>query len=266
MFRLRTTTFLSHNFEGLPAYFSADPDLLRVNRMKKKGPIAVIAALAVLLAVLIGVMLAKNKNTADDINKTTAENTQTKLLYTLSNGCEIIGFKGISGTFPEDGKDSKTENTSAIIIKNNTDKHFQLIDLVIETDKEKLEFRLTTLFAGSLMTVFEKNGRKFAEDMKIKAARLVQSIEFPSSPTVYPDIFEITVHDGVLNIKNISGSDIGSDIFVYYKNIDENSDWYGGITYRTVAGGGLKVGELRQLPASHFKKESSKVVFVTYAN
>ena len=70
----------------------------------------------------------------------------------------------------------------------------------------------------------------------------------------------------MLNIKNISGSDIGSDIFVYYKNIDENSDWYGGITYRTVAGGGLKVGELRQLPASHFKKESSKVVFVTYAN
>ena len=50
------------------------------------------------------------------------------------------------------------------------------------------------------------------------------------------------------------------------KSIDENSDWYGGITYRTVASGGLKVGELRQLPASHFKKESSKVVFVTYAN
>ena len=135
-----------------------------------------------------------------------------------------------------------------------------------ETDKEKLEFRLTTLFAGSQMTVFEKNGRRFAGDMKIKAVRLAQSIEFPSSPTVYPDIFEITAHDGVLNIKNISGSDIASDIFVYYKNIDENSDWYGGITYRTVAGGGLKKDELRQLPASHFKKESSKVVFVTYAN
>ena len=51
----------------------------------------------------------------------------------------------------------------------------------------------------------------------------------------------------------------------YDKSIDENSDWYGGITYRTAVSGGLKNGELRQLPASHFTKAGSKVVFVTYA-
>ena len=221
---------------------------------------SVIAALLCLLLVSCGERPEKY------VTDTGESKSGTNMYYSLENGCEIIEIKSISGVFPEDGSDAETGNTAAIVVKNKSGRHFQLMNIVIETDKGSLEFQLTTLFSGSRMTVFEKNSKQYDKNMTVKSVQLTRSVEFSEEPTVHPDIFEITVHDSVLNIKNISGSDIDGDIYVYYKSTDENSNWYGGITYRTCAGGGLKNGELRQLPANHFKSGSSKVVFVTYAN
>lgn len=239
--------------------------------MKKKGLIAVIAVFAVLVTAIIGVALTgrdqtENKMSTDNGKETSVSDSMDFFPYTLSNGCEILEIKGVSGTFPEDGTDMEKENVAALVIRNGTDQHFQLMNLVVETDQGKFEFQLTTFFADSIMTVFEKNACPFREKMKIQSVRLTRSVEFAPPPTVYPEVFEITVHDSVLNIKNISGSDIDSDIYIYYKSVDDNSDWYGGITYRTGVQGGLKNNELRQLPASHFRSGKSKVVFVTYAD
>ena len=238
--------------------------------MKKKIIPVVVAVLAV-LSVLIGIVVTNdNRKPSESLTTGSVKETETAIRpsqfpYTLANGCEIVELKGLSGAFPEDGTNDIKENTAAIVVRNGTESHFQLMNIVIETDKGNLEFQLTTFFADSWMTVFEKNARTFSRDMKIKSVKLIKSVVFAVPPTVYSDIFEITVHDSVLNIKNISGSDIDGNIFIYYKSIDENSDWYGGITYRTAVSGGLKNGELRQLPASHFTKAGSKVVFVTYA-
>ncbi|MDD6012351.1 MAG: hypothetical protein PUC33_05840 [Oscillospiraceae bacterium] len=188
-----------------------------------------------------------------------------QLPYRLENGCDIVAFKGVTGVYPEDGADAEKENIAALVVENSTEDSFQLMNITVETDRGTLAFDLTTLFTGSKITVLEKNAAVFSSDMKIKSVTVTRSIAFSQPPTVYPDIFEISVHDSVLNVRNISGADIHEDIFIYYKTIDENGDWYGGITYRTRADRGLRNGELRQLPASHFRTESSKVVFVTYA-
>ncbi len=230
--------------------------------MKKKIFIAVIAALAVVCAALIGVKLMKSgENTVTD-SKVTTEVRQLKIPYTLSNGCEIADIKAYSGPFVEDGSDSEKTNVFALVIKNTTGKHFQYMTVNMKIGEKDYNFKLTTLFDNSAVTVLESTGAPYTDE-KIDTVTLVQSIEFPSEPTVHPNELEITVMDGLMNVKNISGKDISSDIYVYYK-LTDGDDWLGGITYRASTGGGLKNGELRQIPAKHFKKDSCKVVFTEY--
>ncbi|MGN1443826.1 MAG: hypothetical protein ACI4XE_08250 [Acutalibacteraceae bacterium] len=231
--------------------------------MKKKIIIAVFAALSVIAAAMIGVKFAKsNRNTVSTSTDTTAVSSQLKLPYTLSNGCEIAEIKSYSGPFVEDGSDVEKTDVFALVIKNTTGKHFQYMTVNIQIGGNDYNFKLTTLFDNSAVTVLESTGAPY-NDQKIDTVTLTQSVEFSSDPTVHPKELEITVMDGLMNVKNISGKDITSDIYVYYK-LTDGDDWFGGITYRANVGGGLKNGELRQIPANHFKKESCKVVFTEY--
>jgi len=66
-----------------------------------------------------------------------------------------------------------------------------------------------------------------------------------------------------LNVKNISGADIGEDIYIYYKYTFGIS-LYGGITFRTKVQGGLKADELKQVMTSHFNPDTCVIVDVEY--
>ena len=232
--------------------------------MKKKIIIAVFAVLAVIAAAIIGVKIAKNKKepVTAETEATTAFFSQLKLPYTLSNGCEIAEIKSYNGPFVEDGSDVEKTDVFALVIKNTTGKHFQYMTINLKIGEKDYNFKLTTLFDNSAVTVLESSGAPY-NDKKIDTVTLTQSVEFSSDPTVHPKELEITVMDGLMNVKNISGKDITSDIYVYYK-LTDGDDWFGGITYRASVNGGLKNGELRQIPANHFKKESCKVVFTEY--
>lgn len=230
--------------------------------MKKKVWITVVAVLAVLAVVLVGTKLIKGEKSGNtDVQAETTVN-QLNLPYTLGNGCEIAEIKPYSGPFVEDGSDSEKQNVYALVIKNTTGKNFQYMNLKLTIAGRDYIFKVTTLFDNSAVTVLESTGAQYTQT-KADTVELTQSIEFPSSPTVHPKELEITVMDGLMNVKNISGKDIDGNIYVYYKQTD-GDDWFGGITYRASANGGLKSGEIRQIPANHFKKDSCKVVFTEY--
>lgn len=231
--------------------------------MKKKIIIAAVAVLVVIAAAIIGIKFAENdKETETAVTEETTVVSQLKLPYKLSNGCEIAQIKSYNGPFVEDGSDVEKTDVFALVIKNTTGKHFQYMTVNIKIGEKDYNFKLTTLFDNSAVTVLESTGAAY-NDQKIDTVTLTQSVEFSSDPTVHPKELEITVMDGLMNVKNISGKDITSDIYVYYK-LTDGDDWFGGITYRASVSGGLKNGELRQIPANHFKKESCKVVFTEY--
>ena len=56
--------------------------------------------------------------------------------------------------------------------------------------------------------------------------------------------------------------DISGDIYIYYK-FAATDIFYGGITFRVRVEGGLKAGELRQIPAGHFKPGECRIVQVS---
>ncbi len=168
-----------------------------------------------------------------------------------------------TGQFPEDGSFSQKENVFAIKVSNESDKDLRLLRIVAVTDKKEMLFEITTLTAGSKITVFEKNGQTLEENEKIIDFKPQNRVDFEHNISIKEEKIELMTMDRVLNIKNISGKDISADVFVYYKKIDENGDYFGGITFRSRAQG-LKNGELKQLPASNFDVQNSKVIFVDY--
>lgn len=183
---------------------------------------------------------------------------------TLSEDIEIEKAFLYNGEFPEDGSFKVENEVFALKVANKSDKDIQLVRIYVVTDQKECLFEITTLPSQKSVTVFEKNAQSVSEDEKILEIREENKVFFTHKLSLCTDEFEITQLDEVLNIKNISSNDITTDIYVYFKRVDDNGDYYGGITFRANVGK-LKADEFKQIPARHFVKESSEVLFVDYA-
>ena len=84
---------------------------------------------------------------------------------------------------------------------------------------------------------------------------------FPQEPETWEDRLKIQALDGALNVTNISGKDITGDVVIYYKNASSDI-LYGGITYRVTIKGGIKAGEIKQVPAAHYTAKGSRVMWI----
>ncbi len=169
-----------------------------------------------------------------------------------------------SGAFVEDGSFEEKTDVAAIKVKNTSDKNIQLARIFITTTAKELFFEITTLPAGAVVTVLEKNAQTLTEDEEFTDFRVENRVDFQATLTLHEDSFLVQANDKTINIKNICETEFTSDIYVYYKNKDADGNYFGGITFRTKADG-LKPGEIKQLPASHFMKTDSEVMFVDYA-
>ncbi len=169
-----------------------------------------------------------------------------------------------SGVFPEDGKDDIKENIPALKVRNNSGKDIQLLRIFAKTDKKEFLFEITTLPAGAVVTAFEKNAAALGEGESIISFTAKNRIDFEKPLQLHSEIFELTEHNGIFNIRNISEKDIRSEIYVYYKKKDSDGNYFGGITFRAGAEG-LSVNELKQLPATHFNTQDCEVLFIDFA-
>ena len=61
-------------------------------------------------------------------------------------------------------------------------------------------------------------------------------------------------------MKNKSDKDITENIVIYYKDY-AYSRFTSGVTYRVTIEGGLKSGEIKQIPAKHFVNGKSMIMF-----
>lgn len=189
---------------------------------------------------------------------------EAQLPVSLGNDLVITGAFLYSGEFPEDATFREEKDVFALKVVNRSSKDLQLVRIYVTTDKKECLFEITTLPSQKAVTVLEKNAQTLSHDEKIIQIREENTIFFEQKLSLHSEKFQITEHDRVLNIKNISNEDLSSDVYVYYKKTDADGSYFGGITFRSNAGK-LKKDEFRQIPASHFSKEDSEVLFVGYA-
>ena len=75
--------------------------------------------------------------------------------------------------------------------------------------------------------------------------------------------FALYPADGVLNLQNISGAALDSDVYLCYKNYRDGLFW-GGIAYRAAFSGGFAADETRQSLQSHYTVDGSVILYMLY--
>ena len=178
----------------------------------------------------------------------------------ITDGVYISDIFGYSGLYMEDGSNTACTNVCAVLLRNDSDQHYQYVKFELETAGGTYTFAATTLFSGAQMTVLCENGAAFT-GAEVLSMRVIAVAPFTETPTVHTDTLEISYTDGFINVKNISGKTL-TNVYIYYKNTDANG-YLGGITYRA-SFGDLAPGELKQSGASNMHRATGKVVFATY--
>ncbi len=231
-----------------------------------------------IVGVMIGVMLWRlvpheqsvastkpHQIASTDVSASTeqlAEQTaQVQLPIDLGDGLFLTGIRDFSGIYMEDGTDDVVQGLLSVVLENRSTHDLQYAQITLDYGDEDAAFEVTNLPSGGQVVLLEKSRMTYREDQLLGAyADQVAMLEqFP----MYPDLFEISTSDNIINVRNISGEDISGDIFVYYKNVG-GGIYYGGITYRVRIEGGLKAGEIRQVLAVHYYEDTSEILMVSY--
>ncbi len=222
----------------------------------------VLPILLVLILLFVGGCTDKTDDNGENNGTVVFRNKEFPMM--LNSDIEITKAFLYSGEFPEDGGFSNKNEVFALKVLNKSQKDIQLVRIYVVTDQNEYFFEITTLPSQKAVTVLEKGAQTISEDEKILEIREENKVFFENKLSLATDKFQITPLDKVINIKNISNDDVSSDVYVYFKRVDADGDYFGGITFRSNAGQ-LKSGEFKQIPASHFMKENSEVLFVDYA-
>ena len=182
----------------------------------------------------------------------------------LGYGIYVTDIGSYTGMYMEDGSDEILSGILMMVVKNDGAQDIQYAEITMDMGETQANFAITTLPVGESMVVLEKN--RLAWDAETDYSAILPKIEniayFQDPVSTMEDKFEITIVDGAINVKNISGVDIEGTVMVYYKNAAEDL-LYGGITYRVTIEGGLKADEIRQVMTKHASDTGSRIMFVT---
>lgn len=239
-------------------------------RQRKKKIILITAVTLIVLAIILAVCLLRPRTSDMEIPSqglsSGASGQQTKPLQEpidLGSGLILTKLSEVTGNFPEDGKDEFVESMLSATFFNEGEQTIQYASVRVTIGEEIFTFTLTTLPAGKSVRVFEADKKELAEASGTISAALESFAYFQEEPSVHEDELEITVSDGAISVKNISGKDINKEISVFYKTVSGDT-FIGGITYRLRVPAGLAAGEEYKGNAMHASEKMSNVMFVTY--
>ena len=186
---------------------------------------------------------------------------ETQPPINLGYGLQITDSGSYTGLYMEDGSNEIVSDVMMVVVENTGEEDIQLAEFTAVSGGEEYRFKLTNLAAGERAVLLEQE-RRASSGAALDSAVAGNVALFPESMELYEDTIEIGGLEGMLNVQNISSSDISGDICIYYKYAAQDI-YYGGITFRVRIEGGLKAGELRQIPAGHFDPDGCAVVQVT---
>lgn len=225
---------------------------------RRKKRIYITTAILIVLAIILAVCL---------LNKKAPESMQQAALLNepidLGSGLKLTELLEVTGNFPEDGSDEFVENMLSATFVNEGENTIQYSSVQVTVGEENYTFAFSTLPAGEAIRVFEADKKELLKSENEVSAEAEAIAYFQEEPSLYEDELELAVSDGIISVKNISGTDIDKEISIFYKNVSGDT-YIGGITYRLRVPAGLAAGEEYKGNAMHASEKMSKVMFVTY--
>lgn len=237
-------------------------------KLNKKNTALTVAVTAIVVGIVLFaalVLLLPNLAKSGDGEETTAaEQTEIKRFdpIELGEGIVLTALSKASGPFPEDGSNTNVENVLCATFENTAKKTLQYAKVFVTVGDKIYNFEFTTIPAGESVVAFETtkaSANNVNGDISAEAEYIVF---FETEPTLFESDLEISVSNGMITVKNISGKDIDKEISLFYKNKIDGK-YMGGITYR-VRVSGIKAGETVSGYSSHADESSTKVMFCQY--
>ena len=216
----------------------------------KKRYIAI--GLAVLIAVaVIAVILVKKNSDAKDSQTTTVAFQNAQLGVTVDGWLKIIEIDEYYGRL-------------AVVAENVSDSDVEYALLTVKTKSGELTFNVSALLRGTKAVLLCNEDVGSNPGEVYTAWQTKDKVDFEKTPVMNDDKLEISVLDGSVSVKNISGKDIESDIYIYYK--DKKDDLVNGsVTYKFRVDG-IKADSQTYVKAPELNENNCMIIFTDYDN
>lgn len=194
-------------------------------------------------------------------SKNTKVNSE-KLPYKLPDkkGISIEKVGQYNGQYLENGKDEKINNVFSVLVKNNSKEMLQYAELKFKVDGQDANFVVTNLPPNKSVLVLEADKKSFSKTNNISYEGA--STSYIDSYSINKDKFKVKADDTQLTLKNLTTKEY-STVYVYYKNVDENGVYLGGITYRTKFEN-VKPNKSITEKTEHYLEGASDIIMIDY--
>ncbi len=217
--------------------------------MKKRFVAIGLTALIVISLIVVAVL--KNNSDKEDLQSATAtvafQNAQ--LGVTVDSWLKIIEIDEYYGRL-------------AVVTENISDTDVEYALLTVKTKKETLTFNISALLSGTKAVILCNEAVGADPGELYTAWQIKDKLIFKNPPVMNSDKFEVKVADGSISVKNISGEDIKSDIYIYYK--DKKDDLVNGsVTYK-IRVAALKADSQTFVKAPELNENNCRIIFTDY--
>lgn len=213
----------------------------------KKRYIAIGLAALVAVSFLVAILIKKNSDEKNQ-QSTTVPFQNAQLGVTVDGWLKIIEIDEYYGRL-------------AVVAENVSDSDVEYALLTVKTKTETLTFNVSALLKGTKAVLLcnEEVGSDPAE--VYTAWQTKDKIIFENTPSMNDDKLEIKVLDGSVSVRNISGKDIESDIYIYYK--DKKDDLVNGsVTYKFRVEG-IEADALTYVKAPELNENNCLIIFTS---
>lgn len=162
----------------------------------------------------------------------------------------------LSGQFVEDGNDLPMEGVASILVTNRSDQFLDLAKMTYDIDGRTATFIVTGLPAGRSAWVMESSAMTANENSTFNYVDCLAS--FRENAVAHTDKISLYANGTTLTAVNNTDQTL-TDVFVYYKTLHTDGNFYGGITY-SVNFGTLEPGGSAQSIAGHYTEDATQIV------
>ena len=225
-------------------------------RRRRIYGLAVVGCILAVVSLVVLVGMGVSAIHKQDGDKDTSQSSQPPQVLQGNDVITCSEFSSFSGQYVEDGSDIPVENVAAMLVTNNTEDFLDLATIEYEINGKPAAFVVTGLPAGKSAWVMENNQMTIESGADFKYIDKITA--FKSEVVASTDKITLSADGNMLTAANNTDEKL-EGVFVYYKTLHTDGNYFGGITYKTTFGD-LEPGEKRTELAGHFDKDKTEIV------
>lgn len=213
--------------------------------MKKRNIAAVVIIVSAIVLIVVGIILITDAK-KDGKQPSSVPYGKAQLGVTVDSWLKIIEIDEYYGRL-------------AVVAENVSDDDVEYAVLTVKTADETLSFNVSAVLSGAKVVLLCNEAVKSDPYEVYTSWQIKDKVLFENPPVMNEDEIELSILDGSVSIKNISGKDIESDIVVYYK--DKKEDLLNGsVTYKFSVDA-LKEGAQTYVKAPELNEKNCQIIF-----